>query len=715
MAGAIGSPYATRPLPVRLVAHVGGYARGMPVWLRAVFLVIGVGGALAVGYWALERQARVRAQAGEREGWRKFEEAARTGDFAAMDAALGEVLAAKPGDPIASARRAALKANSATENDPVMPRLTLRKALRANDMAAAKREAEKLLAHAPRDWLAHCVLAGAALSEGDRATAVAEVEKLTDPSNRESGVQPGVLLFAFDLHRRLGRDATDLRKFVQSNVANALKAETVKNLPPSDRLGVVECYLMGYEPGDALQPTPILEAFAPARDLVASAAADALAEADPVPALARAARLGPALELAAERFARRGQITPEQLAEFHADDRERTARLWAEVLARDPKSAEAYRNLAAAAARRGDGKAALELLVRGLAECPDDPALAEIQARVLADQGQGPEAAKRLAAEARQRPTAAVWWKIAVEAARRARRADLALELLKESRALRPGEPWTAVAEAEVRLAAGDAAAAADLLAPLGFEALAGDAGALPVAAEAFATAQRSAQGEALARAAEELAAKRDSPAPLVSLLAGLTAAPPTEAGLAAAAARAESARRRFPDAADLLRAVASCQFRRAELANWDGAAVNRAASAVSRTLAARADDREAAGWLGALRLYGENRPEQALRDLEPLSRAEAALGAGELELLGEAHRRAGRAEEAARLLRLAAGRPRPGAGVFTQLALAELAAGRAAAARAALSKAQALPRTPREQADYAAAAQTLYRETPAP
>ena len=703
------------PWAVRTANHAVGFVRGMPSWLRLILGLLVVGTGVGAGYTVLERRATGRKFAAQEKSWQHFAEAVRAGDWPGMDAALVEVLDANPGDPLATSRRAALANNEADANDPAMPRLTMRKALREADTKAIRRETEKLLVYSPNDWLAHCVLANLALEAGDRATAEAEVDKLTDPGAPESGASPGVILFAFELYRRLGRDAAPLREYVQSNVARALRNELIKNLPPNDRLGVVECYLMGFKPGDVPQPPPILQAFAPARDLVAASVIDALELPDAVPVLTRAARLGPRLERAAERFARYGQITPEQLADFLADDRERTARLWGEVLARDPKSAEAYRQLTIGSSNRNERKVMLELLNRGLKECPDDPLLAELRANLLRNNGLGVEAAEQLAASARQRPNSPAWWRVAVTAARLANRGDLVLELLTESRKLRPNESWTALAEAELRLAGGDSQAAARLIEPLGVPALTTDPLATRLAANAFSASGRATQLAALTRSVEVQAVSHASPEPLTALVAGLADAAPTEEHLATTAQHAEAALRRFPGNADLLRLLAAAQVKRAELADWSHDATGHATGPTARYLAARPDDREAATWLAALRLYGEDRPEEALRDLGPVRAAEAIANAGELEVLGEALRRAGQPKEAVRVLTLASARPRPGAGVFIQLALAHHAAGDASAARAALAKAQNAPRAPREQADYAAAAKLLYRETPTP
>ena len=689
----------------RQFRHVAGFVRGMPTALKillGLFAVVAFG---LAGYYLVERRARHNAFVAERDAWRQFDEAVRSGDYDEMDAALGEVLLAKPGDPTATARRVALASGKSAENDPQMPRLTLRKALRENDPVAAKREAEKLLVHAPNDWLARLTVAQAVLAAGDRDAAVAELDKLPTPEAAGTGIYPGVTMFAFDLFRRLGRDTTPLRQFIQTHYARYLKSETVKNLPPNERLGIVECYLLGFEPGEVPQPASLLESFAAARDLVASAAADA--EATSV--VTHAARMGPALELAARRLADRGQITAQQRDDFVADDAERGVRLWNEILTRDPQSPEAYRNLAALAARQGDGAKALGFLKRGLQACPDDAALAEIQDHVLRSQGRGLESARRLAEEARRRPQSATWWRIAVEAARLAGRADLAIELLAESRQLRPGEPWTVLAETELRLNAGDAKAAAASLRTLGTERLAGENGALRLAARTFAEAGETSELTALTAAADARAQKFGMSEPLTSLIGGLLDAPLNQGRATDAAARSEAALRRFPGDPELLKRLALAQFQRAELANWGRDEVTRAVGAATRYRASAFGDRDVAFWLGALRLYGEDRAQQALRDLETIRANETEATASELAVIGEALRRSGQTDPALRLLGLAVSKPRPSAGVFIQLALARQAAGDVPQAKEALAQAQRLPRTPREQADYAAAARMLY------
>ena len=693
----------------RRVAHAVGFTRGMPTPFKVVLgLMLAVAVGLA-GFYLVARRDRHNANAAEGVAWKKFEEAARADDWPAMDAALVEVLAAKPGDATATLRRRAIAEGDASPNDPQMPRLTLRKAMKAEDAVAIKREAEKLLVHAPNDWLPRLALAQILLNAGDADAAAAEVDQLPNPEASGTALYPGVVTFGFQIYRRLGRDSAPLRHYVQSHFTRLLKSVPVRNMPPGERLSLVECYLLGFEPGEAAQPTNILESFAAARDLVAAAANDASADPAATDVVARAARLGPPLELAAVRFEAAGQITPRQRDEFVADDRERGERLWGEVLKRDPKSGEAYRNLATLAARRKDGAGALEFLKTGLKESPDDVGLAGMQDQLMRNMGQGVESARRLAAEARRRPQSPDWWSLAVQSARLAGRADLAIELLTESRRLRPGETWTVYGEAELRLAAGDAKAAAAAILPLGAEVLAQNDASLRLAARAFSEGGRRAELASLAEAAEARGRKGGVAGPAGALIAGLLDAAPDEARLADAAARAEVALRRNPGEPGSLKLLARAQFLRAKLADWGRDEVARAVGAATRYRAAAFGDRDVALWLGELRLYGEDRAEQALRDLEPVRRDEAEVGARELGVVGEALRRAGERDQALRVLSLAADQPRPGAGVFIQLALARQAGGDAARAKEALAKAQQLPRTPREQADYAAAARLLY------
>jgi Flp pilus assembly protein TadD len=121
-------------------------------------------------------------------------------------------------------------------------------------------------------------------------------------------------------------------------------------------------------------------------------------------------------------------------------------------------------------------------------------------------------------------------------------------------------------------------------------------------------------------------------------------------------------------------------------------------------------DDRAAIVGLGWLRLYGQDNPDHAFRDLAPLREVETSSGvtAAELELLGAVYRRTDKLDRAVQTLLRAANLPDATAGCFTQLALAYHARGQQDTARYYLERARSLPRSPREHGDYVTAAKLI-------
>ena len=161
-----GSAPPLRSLAPRVVGRLRAASKVWKLTLTMVLLAVGITVGVGVRHWLAGRTQRATLA-----GWRKFDEAARTADARAMNAALDEVLAADPAEPTALARRAALATGVAPDGDAALTGYLLRRQFRDGDWPAAARSAAQLLWHRPRDWLAHGVTAADALRRGDRAAA----------------------------------------------------------------------------------------------------------------------------------------------------------------------------------------------------------------------------------------------------------------------------------------------------------------------------------------------------------------------------------------------------------------------------------------------------------------------------------------------------------------------------------------------------------------
>ena len=693
------------------VHHAGLWLRGAPRWLQAAIVLVLLGVAGVGGYYLLHKRAESRTQRAVAEGWKHFDEAARTGDEPGMRTALDEVLAAAPENPLAARRKQTLETFDADPADEPMVLLSLRLNLRANNLPGAAREAEKRLGKEPKDWLARCVRAAHALTRGDRAAAEADLAALPSPDDPRARLDPAGLLLAFQLYRSTGRPSDELRALVQTRLVAAVRSSGVQGLPPGEKLGFVECYLEGFEPAaDKPQPSSMVQAWAAVSDL-ADRATDEAAAAGTVPVLARAGRLAPRLALGLDLFRRHGQVTAEQYAELAKELEGRARRAWQAVLVKEPKNHEAFHGMAMSHLRANEYAAGREWTVRGLTECGDDPNLGALFSRLLQLEGRPMLAWNALASTARANPGKTIWWVLAAEAALAAGRRDLALDACAEVRKADPGNPRMLAAEASMWLAAGDASKAAQLLHQLGEPALAVDPRTARLYTGALAESGLDVRVDGFLALAEEAAVKANSPAPIAAALRGLVDAPPDAARAAAVAARADRLLTdRWPDHADLFRLRADALARVAELSSpaWDPPRVRAAVQAYDRLRAKLPDDAGAAFGLAALHLYGEDNPEQAVRDLAPVRVADGTLTARQLELFGQAYRRTGKPTEAAAVLERAVRMSDAPAGCYTQLALAYHALGRDTEARTLLAAAGGRKRDDREHAEYVAAVKAI-------
>jgi predicted Zn-dependent protease len=703
--------------PARAVTVTGPryalrWLRGAPRWLQLAVGLVFLAATGTGGYYLLHLRAESQKHAAAAAGWKQFEAAARTLDDAEMRAALDDVLAADPTDVLAASRLRALATGDADASDAAMVYLTLRLNLRASRHADAAREAEKRLAIAPSDWLARCVRVQAALMRGDRDAALRELDALPAPDHPQAGGDIPGLLYAMSLYRALDRDPVPLRTFLQANVLPRLRAESVRGVSAAGKAGLVECYLQAFEPSaDVLQPPAVVSAWSPAARL-ADWAADEAIEAGDAKLLAQLGRLGPRLSVALRFLRRHEQISGEQFADLNRELEARTRRAWRAVRGREPKNAEAYTGLARSHLRSNEYAAARETIVAGLSACGDDPTLALVFSRMLQQEGQPLAAYWGLARSAEQNPNPAVWWALAAEAAVVAERRDLALNACRHVRAIDPNNRWADRTEARLLLDSGDPHKAAQLLLKLDPARLAHDPDAANTYVRALTESGRSERVGPFLDQTAQVAERAGTPQVAVAALRGWVEAPPDPARTGKIIDRADRLLARWPDDADLYRVRAEALYQRATQSEppWDAVRVHAAIQAYERLRAKLPDDRDAAAHLGWLRVYGDDDPAQALREVAPLRAVEAQLPPARLELLGLIYRRNEMLDAAVRVLTRAVQNPAAPAGCFVQLALALQARGQRAEARAALEAARNRPRSAREQFDYVAAVRGILR-----
>ncbi len=712
---------ASRLLKLRMLwagpGHIFRWVAASPLWLKLLLGLCLAASIGAAGYYVLHKRVQNRVQRQMMDGWKRFDDAVRQGDKDKMKLALDDILIITPTDELAKQRRATLETGEAARNDPAMILWAMRTNLREKKFPEALREADKWLAREPHDWMAHLVKVAAALSNGDPVTAAKELDALPDPSHPKANLDSTGLLYASQLFRALERDPTVLRNFAQNRVLPFLRTPAAHSRPAQEKIGLIECYLMAFEPTpDKAQPAVLPEAWSSVTKL-ADAAADEATERLDVPALQRVGRLVTPLLIALDIFHKHNQITAEQFTDFQREIEDRTRRVWQLVRQKEPQSAEAYRSLALSYNRTKDYGKVREQIVQGLEACPDDPELMQLFSRVLQIDGRAWEAWQEMSLRAKQHPDQPVWWLMAIDAAVAANRRDLALEACQEMRKVSPTNRLVTRVEARLWLDAGNAHQAAQLLNTLNLAELARDPEAVQLYVRALADAGLEVQIEPLLEVVEKAADQYNTPQPIVGALRGWMDAKPDLARATKIVARLTALERRWPDLTEMYRIRAEVLFRIAELStpSWDSVKVAAAVQACERFRAKVPTDRDNATLLMMLRCYGENNPEQAYRDAEPLRTAESdpLLTVQHLEQLGMVYRLNKKLPDAIRLLQRATRSNSATAGCFTQLALAYHANGQKVEARQNLELARVRPRSAREQVDYRIAAQTLQRETP--
>src|SRR5262245_38275030 len=101
--------------------------------------------------------------------WKRIEVAARGADGEELLGVLNDILKKDPKDKDAISRKKAIESGEASPDDLPMLALMLRIHLRNNKSGDAVREAKKLFAKQPDDWIANCILGQDAIDRKDSA------------------------------------------------------------------------------------------------------------------------------------------------------------------------------------------------------------------------------------------------------------------------------------------------------------------------------------------------------------------------------------------------------------------------------------------------------------------------------------------------------------------------------------------------------------------
>jgi Flp pilus assembly protein TadD len=694
--------------------------RYLPRVIQAGLALVLVGGLAGGGYYLTTVLQRRATHKEAMSGWADYDTAARKTDLPGMKAGLDRVLAAQPGNPLATRRMAALEAQAADDDDPDLARILLNHHLREERVAEAAREAEKVLARHPKDWRSICVVAHHALQvKKDPKEAKDRLGQLPDPTDPQAHVDRGGLLYALRLYQFLGEDPKPIYTLIVRRLLPILPGGTAAAAPPSAKSQLIECYLAPF--ADPVNLPELAAQWAAASQLADRAVSEA-AEAGDVPILVRLGGLGQPMLRALALIADRERMPPDRFAALAKEINDRTRKVWEVVRRKAPTRPESYHGLAQLALRADDPVTAREVLFEGLAACGDRVELLDLLLPVARRAGDPVEAAAvawKAAAEAKTDPAK---WCLAAHALRAAGRRDLAIDACVAAREIAPNYPTACRTEALLWLETGEPREAIGRLRLLGTEAARAD----PMVAWLFARAlvENGQFGEAGERMDAQEA--RGHPAAAVAFLRGVFDAAPARDTADGPVTRA----RWVADRADRLlgrrlddpiarRVMADALARQSELASppWDDGVARRALLAYDGLPSADREDLAVVATVAHLRLKAIKADAgQALRAAAPL--AEPAnvplLTPVQLEVLGAVLTANGRHKEAIPALERAVRSSGATAGCWAQLALAYHADRRPREARAALGQALNVPtRSSREQFEWNAAKQLIERETP--
>jgi tetratricopeptide (TPR) repeat protein len=663
--------------------------------------------------------------------WGEFNTAARKYNLDGVRAALDRVLAADPAEPTAVRYKAMLDRGEADADAPGLAVLLVRDHLQHGRLPEAAREAEKVLAESPKDWLSRCVVAEHALRvRKDRALVEEHLSRLPDPDDPAAALSPDGLHYALRVFAAVGRDAAAVRRTFVRRVLPHLRGGQVAAAPPAARVMLLECYLAAFEdPGSVAE---LAGHWAVADQLAHGALADALAAGD-VPTLVSLGNLGPWMRSALQTLRNRdpAALPDERFKPLAKAVDERTRRAWQTVRGKEPGRVEAYVGLARLALAENNPTGALAQVVAGLEACGDSNQLLEFRLLLAAHSRdhdhlrQLADSLYRAAAEAKTDPAK---WCLLANVWRLLRDNGKALAACAQALAVRPDFPPACRIVVRILVESGsppELVQARELLARLGEPALRTDPELAFLHARVLAETLwvlRDDEFDAVLAAQDRL--KPRTSVPSVLFLDGVLSAPAAAERAEWVAARAAQVLARDPEApgAGLVRFAAL--YRLADLSVtadpkggppvWD---VNRVAAALRAYEELRLEDRsrpDVVTRVAALQLKGQGNAAAALRTAGALVAAEGSLRADQLEVLGAVLTANGRAADAVRVLERAEALPNATAGVRVALAVAYHRNNQPDERDRAVARADDTPnRSAREQAELVAAKLLFRRENP--
>jgi tetratricopeptide (TPR) repeat protein len=613
-AAAYGTPQRAF-LPARLWYRF----KKFPNWLRWVLtlgLVVAIGGAVTFLVYRQQRNARNLERSSLHDRLRK---AIAEGDEEGAKELIGNILAMDPNQPRIVLIDEVMTSGVAPADDPLLCSMTMNMHLKKPDYAAAAREARKRLAVEPNDWNARCTTITDALTRGERAEAEAELAKLPDPEL--AGPSATGLLWAYELHQRLGADLSRIRTFVNNTVVQILGTPRYESLPNPAKLDLVSCYLLGFDTGSTQrQQTQLRQGVAPAMMLLETVQRSSAAD-QPISLQVKLGdlllRFGNALDI----LRIDDQLSEARHAELSADVQQRTLDVWARVQKTAPTEQRAYHAQAIVYIRQKRLQKAFEMIELGLTACDKCDSLVALNSVLYQGTGEPEKALTALVERVKvDRKNLNLWLMIA-ELGLTLQRPDLALAACEDASNLAGDSPVLQLVRIRAHLLRKDPHSAVQILTGLGeTKRLASPAmtGAyIRCLCETGLTAGLDQQFQLIEKAVLD----RSDPLLLAAAVVGVAEGPYDLERWASVDKRLARMLERFPGQKELLvsRAVLLFRATEQEAPNYDQIALGKTKVAIELARAANINELSLTAMLVWVQLKGFNQPTDALRAAEPL------------------------------------------------------------------------------------------------
>jgi tetratricopeptide (TPR) repeat protein len=629
---------------------------------------------------------------------------------------LTQLLALDSNQPRVVQINEVLKSGIAPADDPQLCLMTMNQHLKKPDYAAAGREARKRLASDPNDWNARCAAITDALSRGQRAEAEAELAKLPDPEL--VGPSATGLLWAYELHQRLGADRSRIRTFVNNTVVPILDEPKFETLPNPAKLSLIKCYLLGFDSGSTQrQQTQLSKGVASAMKLLELVQRSPESE-RPVAMQIELGelllRFGNALDI----LRADDQLTEARHAVLSTDIQQRCLDVWGGVQKTDPAEQRAYHGQAVVYIRQKRLQKAFDIVEAGLAACKKNDSLVALNSVLYQGTGEPERALGALVERVKVDPKNLNLWLMIAELGLSLQRPDLALAACEDAKKLASDSPALQLIQIRAHLQRKDPHSAVQLLTELGeARRLASPAlmGAyIRCLCETGLTAKLDDQFQAI----EKVVSDRAEPVLMAAAALGVAEGPYDAERWANIDKRLSRLLDQFPGQKDLLLARAQLLFRGVEqqAPDFEQVALGKAKVAIELARAANISDSSMTSLLVWVQLKGYNQPKEALRDAQPLllarNRGDALLPEHNI-LLGAVLVANNQIDEATKCLELAQAQGNKGAAVLIELAKIAQRRNDTDAVKRYIERANRVERTKLEEAELRTLQTNPKRESP--